>query len=1135
MHNGSLTPSGNMTIAELKENAKEGARKAAKGVSAISLIKSARSQLQLAQTSENTGDLRGAFGALWKAVSLATMAMNSAEYLAESQSGKHGLLYKEVFDFQKREGSNLAQRAETIESKLTDLEKSATTPAHPAPSHTNTNGSSRKIGTSIADRVKSLSDAGLSIDTTKHFSRDSPTIQPTTLPLKSPAPIPIHSMSASLSSPRPQVSAVIPPSSSSSTTSSPHAVVPPSSLGPPSPTSSDSSSPHTTLSEFVQAFPSIDELNELDVSRFPSVPQSMGSSVTDHRLSISHPNGVKPLIPPPLKQFPSLSIDPGPRPSSTPITPTMNAFMSRPASPAIVNKPSINSLASSPLSPKPLSIPEKPTIPVSNTITPKLLYEYMRKPGLKTLVIDIRTREEYDREHIRADAVVCLEPSVLERSGISASALEDSLLVAPREEWVLFQNREKFDIVVIYDASSEAYDGVGPLSAFVRTVYETVFRKMLRNTPILLIGGIQAWKREFGDEEVVRDIVDGPWKSPTSILENGISSTSASLPLSISNPDTLRHPLPSLSNSVWTPTEARTLPERHPPEVPTLARYPAQSDERNSLPDGPASAVHRGVLPRPASSSLSNDYGHAESVGASGYRMTPLVNGLASSTSSITYPTFTSPAPRPATTSSIASSFSPTSASFSTVSFPPQASINPSPLARRRSEYMDESQTPSTSYVPSTVIDYPVLQILRPPPPAAPTTSQRQDVRPRIMHASSYSTSTLQMAKTGPKPPTIPSDYPVTYWSDIQLNTAGLKNLGNTCYMNATIQCLSATVPFARFFTDGRWKTAVNMLNPLGTKGSLAAAFAKILYEMSHSELPHLNPIAFRKSICSHAGQFSGSDQHDSQEFLTFLLDGLHEDLNRVLKKPSNESSPEREAELEKLPQQVASEQEWQIYRMRNDSLIVDYFQGQFRNRMECLSCHHTSTTYNSFMYLSLPIPPVRGPSKVSLESCLDAFVKEEVLEKSEAWHCPKCKGLRKATKRLSLSRLPPILLIHLKRFSVKGPFTDKIETVVDFPLKALDLTNYMPPPLPPSTLKSSVNGTGPKADDDPRTQMPPYSYDLYAVTNHFGNLGNGHYTAFISSRGGWLYCDDSRVTITDAKEVVGRPAYVLYYKRIKT
>lgn len=68
-------------------------------------------------------------------------------------------------------------------------------------------------------------------------------------------------------------------------------------------------------------------------------------------------------------------------------------------------------------------------------------------------------------------------------------------------------------------------------------------------------------------------------------------------------------------------------------------------------------------------------------------------------------------------------------------------------------------------------------------------------------------------------------------------------------------------------------------------------------------------------------------------------MDGLHEDLNRVLHKPAHVVTPEREAELETLQQQIASEQEWMIYRMRNDSIVVDYFQGQFRNRMECMTC----------------------------------------------------------------------------------------------------------------------------------------------------------------------------------------------------
>lgn len=196
---------------------------------------------------------------------------------------------------------------------------------------------------------------------------------------------------------------------------------------------------------------------------------------------------------------------------------------------------------------------------------------------------------------------------------------------------------------------------------------------------------------------------------------------------------------------------------------------------------------------------------------------------------------------------------------------------------------------------------------------------------------------------------------------------------------------------------------------------------------------------------------------------------------------------------------------------MRNDSIVVDYFQGQFRNKLQCLTCSkvrqeislliyfnhkypQTSTTYNPFMYLSLPLPSGRS-TKTTLYQCLDAFVKEEVLEKSEAWNCPRCKTLRKATKQLTISRLPPVLLIHLKRFSFKGPFTDKLETLVDFPLKDLDLTNYVPMPMPPN---ADHRPSPASPNDDPRTPLPPYKYDLYAVTNHYGNLTSGHCSCFL-------------------------------------
>lgn len=87
-------------------------------------------------------------------------------------------------------------------------------------------------------------------------------------------------------------------------------------------------------------------------------------------------------------------------------------------------------------------------------------------------------------------------------------------------------------------------------------------------------------------------------------------------------------------------------------------------------------------------------------------------------------------------------------------------------------------------------------------------------------------------------------------------------------------------------------------------------------------------------------------------------------------------------------------------------------------------------------MTLSLPIPANRkGPDSVSLYQCLDHFVKEEIMEDNEAWNCPKCKILRRASKTLTLSKLPDVLLISLKRFSMDGPFKDKLETIVDSPM----------------------------------------------------------------------------------------------------
>lgn len=116
--------------------------------------------------------------------------------------------------------------------------------------------------------------------------------------------------------------------------------------------------------------------------------------------------------------------------------------------------------------------------------------------------------------------------------------------------------------------------------------------------------------------------------------------------------------------------------------------------------------------------------------------------------------------------------------------------------------------------------------------------------------------------------------------------TVGLSNLGNTCFMSSAVQCLSATFPLTEYFYIGRHHKDLNKDNPLGTGGKLALAYADLICQMWSGVSGPIAPHELKNAIGAFAKQFTGYRQHDSHELLSFLLDGLHEDLNRIKKKP---------------------------------------------------------------------------------------------------------------------------------------------------------------------------------------------------------------------------------------------------------
>uniref|UniRef100_A0A8C4M162 Ubiquitin carboxyl-terminal hydrolase n=1 Tax=Equus asinus asinus TaxID=83772 RepID=A0A8C4M162_EQUAS len=613
--------------------------------------------------------------------------------------------------------------------------------------------------------------------------------------------------------------------------------------------------------------------------------------------------------------------------------------------------------------------------------------------------------------------------------------------------------------------------------------------------------------------------------------------------------------------------------------------------------------------------------------------------------------------------------------------------------------------------------------------------------------------------------------------SHIQPGLCGLGNLGNTCFMNSALQCLSNTAPLTDYFLKDEYEAEINRDNPLGMKGEIAEAYAELIKQMWSGRDAHVAPRMFKTQVGRFAPQFSGYQQQDSQELLAFLLDGLHEDLNRVKKKPYLELK-----DANGRPDAVVAKEAWENHRLRNDSVIVDTFHGLFKSTLVCPECAKVSVTFDPFCYLTLPLPlkkdrvmevflvpadprcrptqyrvivPLMGavsdlcealsrlsgiaaenmvvtdvynhrfhkifqmdeglnhiifccrvkgnilealpfyfrerksrtsstssgavlygqpllvsvprhkltfeslyeavcerisryikqplpdesgglplepgacngsrgsceeemehqeegkehlsetegsgedelgsehsettqkikgrpcpkrlftfslvnsygtadinslaadgkllklnsrstlaidwdsetrslyydeqeseayekhvsmlqPQKkkkmaVALRDCIELFTTMETLGEHDPWYCPNCKKHQQATKKFDLWSLPKILVVHLKRFSYNRYWRDKLDTVVEFPVRGLNMSEFV-------------------CDLSAR----PYVYDLIAVSNHYGAMGVGHYTAYAKNKlnGKWYYFDDSNVSLASEEQIVTKAAYVLFYQR---
>jgi len=242
---------------------------------------------------------------------------------------------------------------------------------------------------------------------------------------------------------------------------------------------------------------------------------------------------------------------------------------------------------------------------------------------------------------------------------------------------------------------------------------------------------------------------------------------------------------------------------------------------------------------------------------------------------------------------------------------------------------------------------------------------------------------------------------------------------------------------------------------------------------------------------------------------LRFFLDGLHEDLNRIPQKVPYEEIKDVDGETV----EETAHRWWKHYEERNDSHIKDTFSGQLFSATECKKCGNQSHAFDPILDISVPIPSTSNLEKkqVDLRDCLQELTKKEQLDGDNKSYCGKCKEHQPSTRTLRVYRAPPVLVVHLKRFSQNGMHRSKLSTRVNLPTNEdLDIADFC---------------------HKPNTEM---RYELVGMVNHMGTMTGGHYTANAKNArtGLWYNFNDETVSKVDPNNFDTSTAYMLFFKK---
>lgn len=339
-------------------------------------------------------------------------------------------------------------------------------------------------------------------------------------------------------------------------------------------------------------------------------------------------------------------------------------------------------------------------------------------------------------------------------------------------------------------------------------------------------------------------------------------------------------------------------------------------------------------------------------------------------------------------------------------------------------------------------------------------------------------------------------------YNDIPGKT-GLANLGNTCYINSCMQCISHIYELNTFLNIPDIKNKLN-----NNVESLLLTEWKELVNMMWNKNCIISPnrfISCIKHIANFKKQslFTNNAQNDMQEFLIFLLSCFHNALSRkvimqITGEPTN-STDILAVTCYKYMKETYS----------NDySEIINLFYGTYVSNISCIETDDIlSCKPEAFSILNIPIPNINR--KITLLDCIECFCEKERLENTNAWFDDTTNSYKNVDKYIVFWNLPDILIILLSKWNIDGT---KNNNYISIPLENLDLNKYI----------IGYNNNS-------------YIYNLFAVCNHYGGTDGGHYTAnCMQLNNTWCNYNDTHVTDINTNEIISNNAYVLFYRKIK-